>query len=123
MKKSIILFLLLSAVGLKKNYSQDIQEIYSAGPLVLPQAGNSQYIVAEGQPVKLGSGVSVTLLPGTHLQLGSTVSIQISSSPVVQPHLPIRRMIMIRIGSLAVTMMRMEILWVKPNLFLIIRVT
>nr|WP_197718721.1 RHS repeat-associated core domain-containing protein [Pedobacter schmidteae] len=60
------------------------QDIQSSGPIILPQAPASQYIIANGQTVNIKSAISITLLPGTHIQQGSNVSIKIGSSQVVE---------------------------------------
>lgn len=57
------------------------QDISNSSALVLPQSPSTNYVVAAGQSVQITSGQSVTLLPNTHLQAGSNVTIKIGNTP------------------------------------------
>ena len=61
------------------------QDIISSSAIVLPQYPATSYVVGSGQTVKISSSQSITLGPGTWLQQGSIVSLQIANSPTITP--------------------------------------
>lgn len=82
MHKRILFLFLWIIIGTRTLFAQDI---HSVSPVVLPQVPATSYVVGSGQNVRITSSQSVTLGPGTWLQQGSTVSIKIGNSPIINP--------------------------------------
>jgi RHS repeat-associated protein len=82
MKKHLI-FIISFLVGLTvKSYGQNIQQ---TGPIILPVAPSTSYIVSPGQNRSIISATSIILGDGTHFQEGSLVVAKINNSPIVTP--------------------------------------
>src|ERR1700744_263122 len=71
---AILKLLVIQALG---------QDIYSSGPLFIPQSPATTYEVTSGQTVHIFGGNQVVLGPGTSLDAGSNVTILASPGGVV----------------------------------------